>query len=52
MLKIGKMILSACATNCFFVYDDEKKDAIVFDPGDEGGLLYKRIEGRGKKELV
>ena len=49
MLKIGKMILSACATNCFFVYDDQKKDAIVFDPGDEGGLVYEKLTGAGLK---
>ncbi len=49
MLKIGKMILSSCATNCFFVYDDQRKDAVVFDPGDEGGLVYEKLTGAGLK---
>ena len=49
MLKIGKMIVSAGPTNCFVVYDDEKKDAIVFDPGDEGGLVYEKLAGAGLK---
>lgn len=49
MLKIGKMILSSCATNCFFVYDEKEKNAVVFDPGDEGGLVYEKLTGAGLK---
>lgn len=47
MLKIGKMILSSCATNCFFVYEEGKKDVIVFDPGDRGELVYGKLTDAG-----
>lgn len=47
MLKIGKMILSSCATNCFFVYEEGKKDAIVFDPGDQGEFVYGKLTDAG-----
>ena len=40
MLKIGKFILSSCATNCYFVYEEGKKDVIFFDPGDRGEYIY------------
>lgn len=47
MLKIGKMILSSCATNCFFVYEEGKKDVIVFDPGDQGEFVYEKLTEAG-----
>ena len=39
MLKIGKFILSSCATNCYFVYEEGRKDVIFFDPGDRGEYI-------------
>lgn len=47
MLKIGKMILSSCATNCFFVYEEGEKDVIVFDPGDQGEFVYEKLTDAG-----
>lgn len=47
MLKIGKFILSSCATNCYFVYEEGKKDTIVFDPGDQGDYVYKKLTDAG-----
>ena len=43
MLKIGKFILSSCATNCYFVYEEGKKDVIFFDPGDRGEYIYEKL---------
>lgn len=47
MLKIGKFVLSACATNCYFVYEEGKKDVIFFDPGDQGELIYEKLTQAG-----
>lgn len=47
MLKIGKFVLSACATNCYFVYEEGKKDVIFFDPGDQGELIYEKLAQAG-----
>lgn len=47
MLKIGKFVLSACATNCYFVYEEGKKDVIFFDPGDQGELIYHKLKEAG-----
>lgn len=47
MVKIGKMLLGSLGTNCYFVYDDQKKKAVVFDPADEGALLYNKLSAAG-----
>lgn len=51
-LKIGRMILGMCQTNCYFLYREGGKDAVVVDPADKGknicGALKKngfRVEG-------
>jgi len=46
-MKIGKFILSSCATNCYFVYKEGSKDVIFFDPGDEGGFIYNKLKEAG-----
>lgn len=47
MLKIGKLILSVCATNCYFVYEEGKKEVIFFDPGDHGEVIYQKLKDAG-----
>lgn len=47
MVKIGKMLLGSLGTNCYFAYDDENKKAVVFDPADEGALLYDKLKAAG-----
>ena len=47
MIKIGKIILSVCATNCYFIYDENDKRAIVIDPSDEGQLIYQKLKAEG-----
>ena len=38
-LKIGRLVLSMCATNCYFVYHEGGSDCIVFDPADRGDYI-------------
>ena len=35
-LKIGRLMLGICQTNCYFVYKEGTKDVIFFDPADKG----------------
>ena len=35
-IKIGRMVLSVCQTNCYFLYRDGEHEAIVVDPADKG----------------
>ncbi len=32
--KIGRMVLGSYQTNCYFIYQEDKKRAIVVDPAD------------------
>lgn len=47
MLKIGKFILSSCATNCYFVYEEGTRQVVFFDPADQGDLIYKKLTDAG-----
>lgn len=46
-LKIGRITLGVCQTNCYFVYEAGKKEALVFDPADKGDYLYSRLTENG-----
>jgi len=42
-IKIGSMCLGYVGTNCYFVYDEEKKEALVFDPPADGAGIYNKL---------
>ncbi|MCR5592066.1 MAG: MBL fold metallo-hydrolase [Lachnospiraceae bacterium] len=44
-LKVGRMVLGMVETNCYFVYDDKTRDAIVIDPAKNG--LYDKLSANG-----
>lgn len=48
-LKIGRIMLGMCQTNCYFVYEEGRDDAIVFDPADRGEYIYDGLLNNGFK---
>lgn len=56
-IKIGRMVLGSCQTNCYFIYQEEEmpgqgdaqghKRAIVVDPADQGGRIHETLERNG-----
>lgn len=46
-IKIGRMVLGVCQTNCYFVYREESKNAIVIDPPDQGEKIYDALKRNG-----
>ena len=46
-IKIGKMTLGSCATNCYFVYREGTPDCIVFDAPDHGDQIVQTLEKNG-----
>lgn len=46
-LKIGRIVLGVCQTNCYFVYEEGEHKALVFDPADKGGYIYDKLNEKG-----
>ena len=46
-LKIGRLMLGICQTNCYFVYKEGTKDVIFFDPADKGDYIYETLQEKG-----
>ncbi len=42
-LKIGRLMLGICQTNCYFVYREGTKDVIFYDPADKGDYIYETL---------
>ena len=46
-IKIGRMVLGACQTNCYFLYREDGKECIFIDPADQGANIYKALTQNG-----
>ncbi len=46
-IKIGRMVMGVCQTNCYFLYRDGAHDAIVVDPADKGANIYGALQKNG-----
>ena len=46
-LKIGRMVLSMCQTNCYFLYREDAKECILIDPADQGQQIYNALSKNG-----
>ena len=45
MLNYEKLIVGEMRTNCYLVWDDDKK-VVIIDPGDEAEFISEEIERR------
>lgn len=46
-LKIGRMMLGVCQTNCYFLYREGTNRVIFIDPADYGEHIYKTMKENG-----
>lgn len=46
-LKIGKITLGMCQTNCYFVYKTGSNKVVMFDPADNGRYICDKLEENG-----
>ncbi len=46
-IKIGRIVLGSLQTNCYFVFREDSKKAVVFDPADRGVDVYNALKGKG-----
>ncbi len=47
MLKIGRMMLGVCQTNCYFVYREGSSKVIFIDPADYGDQIFQAMKNNG-----
>lgn len=43
MLKIERLEVGQMKANCYIVFDEEEKNALIIDPGDDGDYIIRRI---------
>ena len=48
-IKIKRRILSACQTNCYYVFRDGSDEMVIIDPGDRGDIVYQDVKSLGCK---
>ncbi len=46
-IKIGKMVLGVCQTNCYFLYREGGEECIVVDPADQGVNIFRALQKNG-----
>ena len=46
-IKIGRMAIGSYQTNCYFVYREDSKRAVVIDPADNGAQIFSALERNG-----
>jgi len=46
-LKISRMVLGMCQTNCYFVYKEGSTRVLLFDPADNGKQIYDTLKTKG-----
>ncbi|MBO5209556.1 MAG: MBL fold metallo-hydrolase [Lachnospiraceae bacterium] len=46
-IKIGRLMLGICQTNCYFLYKEGSQDVIFIDPADKGEYIYETLKEKG-----
>ena len=51
-IKIKRRVLSACQTNCYYVFKEGADEIIVIDPGDAGEIVYDDVKSLGFSKVA
>ena len=46
-MKVQTMVLGPLETNCYLVWDEETRDAVVIDPAAAGAVIAQELQERG-----
>ena len=49
MIKYEVLVMGELQTNCYLVWDETSKDAVVIDAADDGVIISEEVEKRGLK---
>jgi hydroxyacylglutathione hydrolase len=48
-MQLSRLVVGPLQVNCYIVYDEKSKEAMVIDPGDDGQEILGLIKGKGLK---
>jgi len=48
-MQLARLVVGPLQVNCYIVYDEKTKEAIVIDPGDDGPEILHLVNGKGLK---
>lgn len=48
-MQVVRLVLGACFTNCYIVYEKASGLAMIIDPADDGGLIIDKVNELGLK---
>lgn len=51
-IKIKRRVLSACQTNCYYVFREGADEIIIVDPGDAGEVVYEDVKSLGFSKVA
>ena len=51
-MKVEKIMLGMCQTNCYYLYEEGSKEAVFVDPADQGAYLYEQVQKAGLQSPV
>lgn len=51
-IKIKRRVLSACQTNCYYVFREGAEEIVVIDPGDCGDIVYDDVTSLGFTKIA
>ena len=51
-LKVKRRVLSACQTNCYYVYREGSDEIAIIDPGDNGEVVYDDVKSLGFEKIA
>ena len=46
-MELLRCTVGPVSTNCYIVYEEDRKKALIVDPGDEGEVIDKRLKDNG-----
>ncbi|MCM1182859.1 MAG: MBL fold metallo-hydrolase [Roseburia sp.] len=51
-LRVKRRVLSACQTNCYYVYREGADSIVVIDPGAQGDTVYADVKSLGFEKVA